>query len=273
MIKRRKRNIVLIIIIIVLLVVCIGMGVFIFLNKEKLEEKTPPEIVENNNNQKDITKPEDNEDKELDIDDTLVDSLYKMTRSEFDKCGYERQPLLLVNIGDKITPANMEDNYKGNIIFDYVTKKQEITEDEMKQAYEKVFGPNTYTVINKINFNAVGNINYDSANKKYVLDFDPNKEVGCVTHLYNDEKILSVKKEESSIMITTAYVFNCSFSTELCKDSSGNEHLGINLGVNEKEEETKKFIDEHKDELHQLTYTFKQASDGNYYYSEVERTK
>lgn len=39
------------------------------------------------------------------------------------------------------------------------------------------------------------------------------------------------------------------------------------------ENKTLAYINDHKDELHQLTYTFKKASDGKYYYSEVERTK
>ena len=196
-----------------------------------------------------------------------------MTRSDLDKCEYETQPLLIEKAGDKLTLDSMNNNYKGIIIYDYVEKNKEISEDEMKKAYEKVFGPNTYKVMNKISFNAVGNINYDSASKKYKLDFNPDEPWGCVTHLYNKERVIKAIKNDDTIKITTAYIFNCNFSTELCKDSQGNEKMGQTMSVVEDSKKTLDFIEEHKNELHQLTYTFTKAKDGNYYYSEVERTK
>ena len=127
--------------------------------------------------------------------------------------------------------------------------------------------------MNTISFSALGSINYDSANKKYILDFDPNEPWGCITHLVNKEKVINATKTEDTIKITTAYIFNCSFSTELCKDSKGNEQLGTIMGLSADESKDFSYIEEHKDELHQLTYTFKRANDGNYYYLEVERTK
>ena len=264
--EKKKGNSGLIILVVILLVACVGMGCFIFINKDKLMSKENNETIEKT--EKDI-----NENKDLDINDTLVETLYKMTRSDLDKCEYETQPLLIENVGDKLTLDNMNDNYKGIIIYDYVEKNKEISEEEMKKAYEKIFGPNTYKVMNKINFNAVGNINYDSANKKYILDFNPNEPWGCVTHLYNKEKVINATKNDDTIKITTAYIFNCSFSTELCKDSKGNEKMEQTMSISEDSNKILDFIEEHKNELHQLTYTFKKAEDGNYYYSEVERTK
>ena len=175
------------------------MGCFIFINKDKLLVKENKQVIEKT--EKDI-----NENKDLDINDKLVETLYKMTRSDFDKCEYEKQPLLIENVGDKLTSDNMNDNYKGIIIYDYVEKNKEISEEEMQKAYEKVFGPNTYKVMNEIYFHSVGNINYNSANKKYILDFDPNEPRGCVTHLHNKEKVINATKNDDTIKITTYYI-------------------------------------------------------------------
>ncbi len=264
--QNKKVNIGLVILVVILLLTCIGMGIFIFINKDNKEEK-----VEQNQNEK-IEKPEI-KDKitELDINDTLVESLYKMTQSEYDKCGYPNQPLLLENIGDKLNPSNMTDDYKGKLIYDYVPTTKEISEDNMKSAYEKVFGPNTYKVMNTINFDILGSINYDSNNKKYILTFEPGETWPCVTHLYNKEVIIKAIKNKNTIKITTAYAFNGNFSMDVYKDPNEKEPLGETVSLND--ESAIPYIKEHQDKLRQLTYTFKKATDENYYYLEVERTK
>lgn len=262
----KKVNIVLIIFVMVLLLICVGMGIFIFMNKDKKGEKE-----EQNQNEQVEKIDQTDEVTELDINDTLVQSLYKMTQSEYDKCGYLNQPLSLENVGDKLNSYNMTDDYKGKIIYDYVLPSKEISEDNMKKAYEKVFGPNTYKVMNTIYFHALGNINYDSNNKKYILTFEPEETWPCVTHLYNKEVIINAVKNKNSIKITTAYVFNGHFKLDLYKDPKEKEPLGVAMSLSD--EEAISYIKEHKDELHQLTYTFTKADDKNYYYSEVERTK
>ena len=266
--EKKKSNVGLIILVVILLLACICMGGFIFLNKDKIFTKDNTQTTENNKQAK-----EEDTNKNLEVDDTLVKSLYSMTRSEYDKCDYPKQPLLLENVGDKLTLSNMEDDYKGVIVYDYVTKNKEISEENMKEAFEKVFGPNTYKVMNTIYFAALGKINYDANSKKYTLTFDPNEPWGCVTHLYNKEKIINALQKGDTIQITTAYVFNGSFEAGLYKDSKGKEPLGVSMLINEDENKTLSFIEEHKDELHQLSYTFKKYSDGNYYYLSVERTK
>ena len=196
-----------------------------------------------------------------------------MTKSEYNECGYATQPLLLENVGNKLNHTTMNDNYKGIIVYDYVTKEKNISEEHMKEAYEKVFGPNTYQIMNKIYFDALGTIEYDTNNKKYNLSFEPDGIWPCVTHPYNKEKVIKAIEKNDSIQITTAYIFNGNFSSELYKDAKEKEPIGITMSINEDETKTLKYIDEHQDELHQLTYTFKKLSDGNYSYSEVERTK
>lgn len=266
---KKKGNKGLVILVVILLLACIGMGGFILLNKDKLFAKGNTQTTDNK-------KTEEEDDiKTLETNDTLVKSLYSMTQSEYDKCEYIIQPLVLENVGDKLTLSNMDDNYKGAIVYDYVTKAKEISEENMKEAFEKVFGPNTYKVMNTIYFTALGSINYDSNNKKYTLTFDPNEAYyGCVTHLYHKEKIINALQKDDIIQITTAYIFNGNFSAELYKDPHGKESLGVEMWIcGENENKILDFIEEHKDELRQVTYTFKKSSDGNYYYIDVERTK
>ena len=261
-VEKKKNNTGLVIIIITLGLICLGLGGFIFINKDKL-------FGSNDSIEEQVESIKE----ELSINDKLVQKLYKMTQSEYDTCGYANEPLLIENVGDKLNSSTMSDAYKGKIILDYLAKEKEISEENMKIAYEKVFGPSTYKVMNTVHLDVLGNINYDSTNKKYVLDFDLSKPWGCVTHQYNQEKIIDIKEENDSVKIITAYIFNGNFSTYLYKDAKEKESLEESMSISSDKEKALEYIENHKDELHQLTYTFIKSSDGNYYYSEVERTK
>lgn len=260
--KKKKNNASLIIVISALLLIVIGMVFFVYANRGG---------TKSNHNAKSSTKSDEIND--LDIHGPFVESIFVKTQSEFNQCGYATQPLLLENVGDLLTKNNMSDDYKGLLAFDYVTKNKEISEDEMKKAFEEVFGENTYQAMNVINFDALGSINYDASSKKYTMTFDPNDSWGCVTHLYNKEKIITAYKFKDSIQITTAYVFNGDFSTELFKDAKSTEPLGVSMSISSEESKVLDYIDQHQDELHHLTYSFDKAENGNYYFSSVERTK
>ena len=152
----------------------------------------------------------------------------------------------------------------------------EVSEEAVKNGYEKLIGPNTYKNIAQIKTECE-TYTYDATNKVYRADVG-----GCggvaVFDVY--EKIISATRYSDRIEIVSAVFYE--EENSLYKDYTKTSRLTGNTwqDISNTEENVLKikelkdqYIESNKDNLEQYRYIFKVAEDGFYYIDQVKRTK
>ena len=225
--------------------------------KEDVTEKpTVTEIETDNANVKALIKQVHNPSQKID------ELIFVNGRSSVSEMSEEYKFSIATNTTDTqmstFTPPT-EEGYSG-----------EISEEDVKDAYERLFGPGTYRAINSFKLGCIP-VTYDSANKRYVTTID-----GCgvaISPISLQEEILSITKTEKELAVVTAVLFYDPTAGKLYKDSNLTKDLGIEVNADLTEEDLKQYILDEKEQLEQYTYTFDIATDGFYYYTGVKRTQ
>ncbi len=267
--KEKKKNKGIVIVIVIFIVIILSLTGYILMDKGVI-----PNVFESKEEEKSTTEKKDDKEKEvveIDINNENIKQLFYNVHDHFligmpmDKFIYENQKSMV---------EQMEENYKfklaANIFYNQITKystengyAEEIEEEKVKSAYEQVFGPNTYQQVKAFNLSC-GDYTYDSTTKKYV-----NPQTGCggTSPLFAQENIIQVLKYQDKIEITSAFVFqegNTLYKDIYKKDKIMDVEENINLTS---------YINQNKENLSQITYTFVLGEDGFYYYQGFEKTK
>ena len=278
-VKKKGKGAIIFIIILLLIIMCL-VG-FILIDKKIV--KVPFDLPFTSNS----TEPkEDNVIAEqvvdLSVNDANVVELFNNAHYRVNSAGTIDQ---FVFNNSKLTLEDMDEKYKFGLAANIFLEKaslsnpsitgysSEIREEDVKLAYERVFGPDTYRRVEKIDLNC----------PVYTLDYNTNTykaNSGCggTTAFTVYEKIISAKKFSSRIEITSAAVFH-QLGGLLYKDYNQKELLKELTNEEQANAFTFydnviiPFINENKDNLQQYTYTFTLNEDGFYYYTGVEKTK
>lgn len=252
---------------VVLVIIIIGLVIFILINSGVINSSDTTK--ENNTKNTTVTN--------LDTDNANVKALIKQVHNPSQTI----DELIFVSGGSLV--SEMTEKYKFAIatntptiqLTTYSTPTEdgyygEIPEEDVKDAYERLFGPGTYKATDSFTLGCMP-VTYDSTNKRYVTSKD-----GCgvpTTPVNMQEEILDITKTDKKLTVLTAVLFYDNVEGNLYKDSNLTKKLETKADSELTDDNLKQYIKENKDQLEQYTYTFDIATDGFYYYTGVKRTQ
>ena len=258
-------------IVIVLLVVAIlGLACYIcydkgilFSNKETTTSGTDKK--ENNNNQ---IKPEDES-------VTFSDSELEKYVNYISPASIGPAALLYDTTAinsNSLSPAD-KIKYIGTLVYSKHTSTSDyqydvISENDVKNAVEEVYGPNTYE---KTTFNlGCGDYTLNENEKNYY------SRTGCggSTAASVSNVVIDYKATKSKLEITTAYAFFDGMTNKIYKDYNKSISLDEYTGSpSEIESSLKSYVKNNKEKLNTIVYTFESSNGINYYFTGFKNNK
>lgn len=258
-------------IVIVLLVVAIlGLACYIcydkgilFSNKETTTSGTDEK--ENNNNQ---IKPEDES-------VTFSDSELEKYVNYISPASIGPAALLYDTTAINSNSLSTADkiNYIGTLVYSKHTSTSDyqydvISESDVKNAVEEVYGPNTYE---KTTFNlGCGDYTLNENEKNYY------SRTGCggSTATSVSNVVIDYKATKSKLEITTAYAFFDGMTNKIYKDYNKSISLDEYTGSpSEIESSLKSYVKNNKEKLNTIIYTFESSNGINYYFTGFKNNK
>ena len=258
-------------IVIVLLVVAIlGLACYIcydkgilFSNKETTTSGTDKK--ENNNNQ---IKPEDES-------VTFSDSELEKYVNYISPASIGPAALLYDTTAINSNSLSTADkiNYIGTLVYSEHTSTSDyqydvISESDVKNAVEEVYGPNTYE---KTTFNlGCGDYTLNENEKNYY------SRTGCggSTATSVSNVVIDYKATKSKLEITTAYAFFDGMTNKIYKDYNKSISLDEYTGSpSEIESSLKSYVKNNKEKLNTIIYTFESSNGINYYFTGFKNNK
>lgn len=259
---KNSSRIVFVLTILMLLVVICGLLFYVIYDKGlikfKNEEKNVPE-------QESIFSSEKSE---IHVDDSRIITLYNAVKITANECdGYNTED----NINVKKMNSKCKFSLASNIYNDYLEKNDDyeyITEENVKNAYEYLFGYNSYESLENIPYNTFYSLTLNDVNKEYFS----NEILNDVdTSVSSYEKIISISRKGNYLNIISVPLFFNKPEKVLCKDYDCNEVIENNVKDNN-EDYYDLYLDHNKDKLNQYKYKFKMDNVGFYRYVGFEKT-
>lgn len=279
--EEKKKSAGLRLVIILLILVIIGMSCYIAYDKGYLKlgkkENETIKTKSDNNDKKETKKSE-----KLDIESKEVQELYYNANSHLgvgiDENVYNKNELKV---------SDMTEDYKMSLAYNLfkkdLTVKNEgqytietISEEKLKESYEKLFGRDTYKKVNGFKLYCA-NFKYNDSNRIY-----ESITGGCggTSGFGKIDVITSATKYEDRIEIAAGVVFIDAETTAMYKDFNKKNKIKdltedemTNTLGNTWESKFGEFIKENENKVAEYTYTFKLGKDGSYYYTGVKNTK
>ncbi len=265
--EKKKNSVGFIILAIILLLACIGMGAFIFINKDKLitKENSSANEQKKNKNQKDEEESVTFSDSELEKYVNYISPISIGPSAAI----YDTDTVISKNLS-----AAKKIEYIGSKVYSKHTSTSDsqhqydiISENDVKNAVEEVYGPNTYE---KVTFNlGCGDYIFNESEKNYY------SITGCggVTDKLSQNVVIDYKATKNKLEITTAYAFTDS-NFKIYKDYNYTVVLDeYKVDSSEMMNYLTKYIKEHKDELNHIVYTFESTDGSNYYFTGFKNNK
>lgn len=246
---KSKKKIVLTIVIIVLIL--LGIGSYFIVNK-KDNDKSKTNV----NTNKILGK------EPLSTDSAQVVNLFKSAHSSH---GFRAEDAIYKTDGMTVEEMTLE--YKFGIASNSLESSGKIIkEEDIKNAYEKVFGPNTYKAVSSFILGCAP-YTYNDNDKTYTTTDDG---CGYPATLYDiNEEIIFSYKYDDRIEIISAIVYTNKEDASLYKDYSAYQKIE-EYDVNTFN--AKSYLTENYTKLTNYTYTFDLNKDGFYYLSSIKKT-
>lgn len=273
-IKAKGRGVLIFIIFLLILIVSALVG-YILIDKEIV--KIPGLEISSKNDKKDNQEENVKEVKEaLNVDNPNVVRLFNLSKNNYGTFGYDE----LVYGSEKISVDDMDEIYKMQLASNIFSNDIEpyfgtnatsiVSYESVKNAYETIFGPNTFNnTLN--NFTLLcDTYNYDALTKSYNIT-----SVGCggTTSVIRGESVVNAYKYSDRIEITTAVAYYNVDDSKIFRDlEMKNEIKDFKMSANIREE-LNKYVADNKDYLTQFTFTYELGEDGFYYFVGVEKTQ
>ena len=267
--EKKKSNAGLIIFVVILLLACVGMGTFIFINKDKLLTKDNNSI---NDNQKNNKTDEEN----VTFSDSELEEYINYTNPV--SYGPAQEIYDVDSINAKELSAREKIEYIG--VYVLTKNRQEETQDgytknmideaDVKSLVEEVYGPNTYE---RTTFNLkCSDYSFDEQAKQY---FYITGGCGGTSPLFVSSTVKDYKATKTKLEITTAYAFYDGETNKFYKDYNKTVSLGEYTGSNTGYPETflKEYVNNNKDKLNTIVYTFESSDGENYYFTGFKNNK
>lgn len=177
-----------------------------------------------------------------------------------------------------ISAATLSPSYKIQYIASYVFSKatssadyqySTISEIDVKNAVEEVYGPNTYA---RTTFNlGCGTYTFNTNDNKYYAT------TGCggTSPVVTNNTIIGYKATKDKLEITTAYVFLNGMTNKLYKDYNMTIEVGNYTGSATEgiEANLKNYVKNNKEKLNTIVYTFESNNGNNYYFTGFKNNK
>lgn len=164
-------------------------------------------------------------------------------------------------------------NYIGTLVYSKHTSTSDyqydvISESDVKNAVEEVYGPNTYE---KTTFNlGCGDYTLNENEKNYY------SRTGCggSTATSVSNVVIDYKATKSKLEITTAYAFFDGMTNKIYKDYNKSISLDEYTGSpSEIESSLKSYVKNNKEKLNTIIYTFESSNGINYYFTGFKNNK
>lgn len=266
--EKKKKNTGLIILIIILILIIGGLTTYILADKGII--KIPGVDIGEKKKKK---KPEKEVGKDINIDNAAIKELYSFVHKR-DYIGIIDEK---VYNNTKFTIDDMDNTYKLSLaanLFDFSFEGNYaiVKEDNVKNSFERVFGPGTYSHFEKLDFGCPV-FEYDSNLKAY----KGLQECGGTTSFANYYALISAKKYSDRIELIEDVLFY--EGGIIYKDYNKTQELRT-LAEEEQANTVDSsiydriflpYLSSNADKLQQYKYTFNLADDGFYYYNKVER--
>lgn len=258
------------IVIVLLVVAVLGLACYIcydkgilFSNKETTTSGTDKK--ENNNNQ---IKPEDES-------VTFSDSELEKYVNYISPASIGPAALLYDTTAINSNSLSTADKIKyiGTLVYSKHTSTSDyqydvISENDVKNAVEEVYGPNTYE---KTTFNlGCGDYTLNESEKNYY------SQTGCggSTATSVSNVVIDYKATKSKLEITTAYAFFDGMTNKIYKDYNKSIPLDeYTSSPTEIETELKNYVKNNKEKLNTIVYTFESSNGINYYFTGFKNNK
>lgn len=268
--EKKKSNVGLIILVVILLLVCAGMGAFIFINKDKLMTKDTNLSSEQSGQDENKTQNEVEED--VTFSDTELEKYINYISP------VSIGPSEAIYNADTVIAENLTSAKKIEYIGSKVYSKQTsspdykysiISENDVKNAVEEVYGPNAYE---RTTFNlGCGDYTFNESDSNYY------SKTGCggTTATFVSNVIVDYKATKSKLEITTAYAFFDGMTRKIYKDYNKTVALDDYTGGSTEETNTylNSYVRNNKDRLNSIVYTFESTDGTNYYFSGFNNNK
>ncbi len=262
--EKKKSNAGLIVLVVVLILLCTGMGAFIFINNDKLttKENSSANEQKKTKNQKELEESVTFSDSEL---EKYVNYICRGSFSRiYDIDSVNSKDL---SVSDKISYIRTYVYSKHTTTADYLYDI--ISENDVKNAVEEVYGPNSYE---KTTFNlGCGDYILNESDKKYY------SKTGCggTTATFTSDVIIGYKATKSKLEITTAYAFFDGMTNKIYKDYNKTISLDDYTGGSTEETNAylKEYVKTNKDKLNTIVYTFESTDGINYYFTGFKNNK
>lgn len=242
--------------------ICYDKGI-LFSNKETTTSGTDKK--ENNNNQ---IKPEDES-------VTFSDSELEKYVNYISPASIGPAALLYDTTAINSNSLSTADKIKyiGTLVYSKHTSTSDyqydvISENDVKNAVEEVYGPNTYE---KTTFNlGCGDYTLNENEKNYY------SRTGCggSTATSVSNVVIDYKATKSKLEITTAYAFFDGMTNKIYKDYNKSISLDEYTGSpSEIESSLKSYVKNNKEKLNTIVYTFESSNGINYYFTGFKNNK
>ena len=250
------------IVITILVILVLGLGGYLVLNNNKVEE---PSNLEGEKTEEYTV---------VDKNNASIRSLYESSKltNPMDKV-YTTASLKVENRSqaDKYcTALEITDQYSQNFTKTIGNENLNgtydvVKENNLKISYEKIFGLNTYVNTNEINCRCARYV-YDSSESAFIL-----VEGGCGGDAGYEEEIEEVRRYNDRIEIISVYYYQVFALDEDSYNRICTDETCTNVVL-----ETSNYIDSenivatYKNKLNRLVYTYKLSEDGFYYFTGTE---
>jgi len=260
-------------IIVFILFIVLGIGTYILYDKGIIfpdEKAVEEKKLKDDTNDKKIDKKEQLKEVEVDSEiENLFNLVHYGTNSEI----YTNKKMNVADMSEeyKFTLAHNiygKDIVKNETLVDGIAKY--VSEDSVKNAYETIFGKDTYHSQEEIS-GGCGNLYYDAIHARYISATPDG--CGGTSVFWTKEKILSAKKSKDTLKIVSAVVHYSGATNSICKDFDCNQVIDTYYADDsDTYQYLEDYIGTHQDKLQEYTYTF-HIEDSGYRYEGFERTK
>lgn len=264
----RKSSKALFIVCFLFLIVTVSLIALYIIYGGKLLNENDEQIVISNNNDKKSDK-KDSRKVSINADDNNIVRLFDVVRITNNTCeGYDIQDNVLVNdmsIKCRLSLASniYSDSVRGDNSYTY------IPEVAVKDAYNSLFGYNSYEVVETIPYKN-SSLYYNISDKYY---FTQNEILDPDTPLVAYEKIIDAYREDDYLYINSVSLYYEGINKVFCRDARCEEVVDNVTTEPNYPDYYSLYVDSKAEKLAKYTYKFKLNEAGFYNYVGYEKTK
>ena len=210
----------------------------------------------------------------IDISDTNLLSLLnsvKVTNTVCDNKEYiNKDKIAVEDLSTKCKFMIAKNKYIDSVVYDSNTYITYISEERVKNAYQSLFGNNTYERQEAIPYVSQHDLMFDARYNYYFMNNNAEEKQGSFK---NYENITTAEKNKNDLYITSVVLYYETVNSVICKDIQCENVIEILSKDQEYNDDYfNLYLEHHKDKFYKYKYHFTLNSLGFYEYIGYERT-